>query len=64
LAKLASSGLHAVVVCDMRMPKMNVLQLLRKIKTRFPNAVRIMLTGNMDQATAVKAVNDGTSSAF
>ena len=53
-----------MVVCDMRMPKMNVLQLLRKIKTRFPNAVRIMLTGNMDQATAVKAVNDGTSSAF
>lgn len=59
LAKMADSGPYAVVVCDMRMPEMDGLHLLRKIKTGFPDAVRIMLTGNMDQDTVVKAVNDG-----
>jgi CheY-like chemotaxis protein len=59
LAKLACSGPYAVVVCDMRMPEMDGLQLLQRIKLKFPDAVRVMLTGNMDQETAVKAVNDG-----
>jgi len=59
LTKLAESGPFAVVVCDMRMPEMDGLQLLQKIKRSFPEVMRIMLTGNTDQPTAVKAVNDG-----
>jgi len=43
----------------MRMPEMDGIQLLCKIKVKFPEAIRFMLTGNTDQPTAVKAVNEG-----
>lgn len=50
----------SVVVADMRMPGMDGLQLLRQIKTISPDTVRIMLTGNADQKTAVDAINEGS----
>jgi DNA-binding NtrC family response regulator len=59
LRKLKRSGPYAVVVCDMRMPEMDGAQLLSKVKVDFPESVRIMLTGNSDQETAVRAVNEG-----
>jgi YesN/AraC family two-component response regulator len=59
LTKLKRNGPYAVVVCDMRMPEMDGVQLLYKIKLEFPDAVRIMLTGNSDQLTAARAVNEG-----
>lgn len=49
----------AVVVSDMRMPGMNGVELLSRVKVDWPDTVRIMLTGNADQATAVEAVNHG-----
>ena len=45
----------AVSVVDMRMPGMDGLQLLRRIREVSPDTVRIMLTGNADQQTAVDA---------
>lgn len=59
LRKLKGNGPYAVVVCDMRMPEMDGAQLLSKIRIDFPKTVRIMLTGNSDQETAVRAVNEG-----
>lgn len=53
------SAAVAVVVADMRMPKMNGVQLLAEVEKRRPEAVRMMLTGNVDQETAVEAVNRG-----
>lgn len=49
----------AVAVVDMRMPGMDGLQLLQKIREISPDTVRIMLTGNADQQTAVDAINQG-----
>jgi len=49
----------AVVVADMRMPGMDGLQLLLRIRDISPDTVRIMLTGNTDQKTALDAINQG-----
>ena len=59
LQKLASNDEYAVVVSDMRMPGMDGVEFLSKAKQQWPDTVRMMLTGNADQQTAVDAVNKG-----
>jgi diguanylate cyclase (GGDEF)-like protein len=59
LEMVASNGPYAVVVSDMRMPEITGLELLMRIREQTPDTVRIMLTGNADQQTAVDAVNQG-----
>lgn len=49
----------AVIISDMRMPGMNGIEFLRAAKQVAPMAVRVMLTGNADQDTAIQAINDG-----
>jgi response regulator RpfG family c-di-GMP phosphodiesterase len=56
---LKENGPFAVIVSDMRMPEMNGVELLSKVKDLYPNTVRMMLTGNADQETAMDAVNTG-----
>ncbi|MCC6464590.1 MAG: response regulator [Planctomycetes bacterium] len=48
-----------VVVADMNMPGMDGVEFLRRVAEQWPDATRVMLTGNADQATAVKAINTG-----
>src|SRR5467141_3678823 len=59
LAALAQQGSYAVVVADMQMPGMNGVEFLKKVQEQSPDTVRIMLTGNADQKTAMDAVNFG-----
>lgn len=59
LELIQRSGPFAVVVSDMRMPGMDGIQFLTKVRERAPNTVRMMLTGNADQQTAIDAVNQG-----
>ncbi|AGF77862.1 CheY-like receiver and HD-GYP domain-containing response regulator [Desulfocapsa sulfexigens DSM 10523] len=59
LATLQNKGPFAVIVSDMRMPGMDGIQLLTRVKDSYPDTVRIMLTGNADQETASEAVNAG-----
>jgi response regulator RpfG family c-di-GMP phosphodiesterase len=59
LDAIAQKGPFAVIVADMRMPGMNGIQLLVKVKETAPDTVRMMLTGNADHQTAMNAVNEG-----
>src|SRR5713226_8642213 len=59
LESIVSRGPYAVVLSDMRMPGMNGIQFLCRAQEIAPNSVRMMLTGNADQQTAMDAVNEG-----
>ncbi|MEM9445973.1 MAG: HD domain-containing phosphohydrolase [Verrucomicrobiota bacterium] len=59
LEKLKNDGPYAVIVSDMQMPSMTGVELLAQSMEIVPDTVRIMLTGNADQKTAIDAVNDG-----
>lgn len=48
-----------VIVSDQRMPGMNGLQLLTKVREISPNTIRILLTGFSDLAAIVGSVNEG-----
>lgn len=49
----------AVIVSDMRMPEMDGVEFLHRARELSPHSVRVMLTGNADQQTAIDAVNRG-----
>ena len=65
----ASSGAEAVellqrqpaqvVVTDQRMPEMSGVDLLAAVRERWPDTVRMMLTGYTDMGIAVEAINRG-----
>lgn len=52
-------GPYAVLVADMQMPGMNGVELLKKVRESWPDTIRLMLTGNLDQHTAMEAINQG-----
>lgn len=54
-----SQGPFPVVVSDMQMPEVNGVEFLSYIKKKYPDSMRIMLTGNADQQTAIDAINKG-----
>jgi response regulator RpfG family c-di-GMP phosphodiesterase len=59
LDSVAAKGPFAVIVADMRMPGMDGTQFLSRVREQAPETVRMMLTGNADQQTAVDAINQG-----
>ena len=59
LETLNEDGPFSVVVSDQQMPEMDGISFLRKVKQKSPMTVRMMLTGNADQKTAMDAVNEG-----
>ena len=52
LQLVSSSEPFAVILADMRMPGMDGIEFLRKVKDLAPDSVRMMLTGNADMDTA------------
>jgi response regulator RpfG family c-di-GMP phosphodiesterase len=60
LRLLNHNGPYAVIVSDMHMPSIDGIRLLTQAKKDHPQCVRIMLTGDADQRTAIGAVNEGS----
>ena len=65
-ASSASEGLKAlhehgvdVVVSDERMPGVSGAEFLAFVRQRFPDTVRIMLTGQASLEAAIQAINEG-----
>ena len=56
---IAGKRTFAVVVSDLKMPDMDGIELLEKIRQAKPDTVRIMLTGFADLDAAMNAVNRG-----
>ncbi|MEN1679575.1 MAG: response regulator [Planctomycetota bacterium] len=59
LDAMEQAGPFAVVVTDMRMPGMNGVELIGHARALSPRTVFMMLTGNQDVGTALRAVNEG-----
>jgi response regulator RpfG family c-di-GMP phosphodiesterase len=56
---MAEGGPFAVVVSDLRMPMMDGVKFLARVKTTSPDTIRVMLTGQADINAAIASVNEG-----
>ena len=59
LELLDTQGEMAVIISDQRMPLMNGTEFLSKTVERFPETIRILLTGYTDVEDLVEAINSG-----
>lgn len=59
LEVLDEQGEMAVIISDQRMPEMNGTEFLGKTVDRFPDTIRILLTGYTDVEDLVEAINSG-----
>ena len=59
LQVLEKEAPFAVVVSDLRMPKMDGIEFLSKVRVQAPDTTRVLLTGNADLSAAIAAVNEG-----
>ncbi|WP_069659265.1 response regulator [Arcticibacter eurypsychrophilus] len=48
-----------IIITDQRMPNMTGVEFLEKVIEKFPDPIRILLTGYADMAAVVDAVNKG-----
>ena len=58
LEKLAVDE-YLMMFCDIDMPGMNGLELLKEVKERYPKMPVVMLTGNQEIKTPIQAFRDG-----
>jgi two-component system NtrC family sensor kinase len=56
---LENNGPFQVVISDYRMPGMGGVEFLKEVYRRWPDTVRIVLSGYADSATIVSAINEG-----
>ena len=59
LALLEAQGEMAIIISDQRMPKMSGAEFLSRTVERFPDSIRIVLTGYTDVEDLVSAINSG-----
>lgn len=56
---LLERGPVAVVIADQRLPGMSGIEFLRRVRQRWPDSMRLILTGYSDSTTIMAAINDG-----
>lgn len=54
---LKERGEAEVIICDQRLPNMNGVDFLVKVKRLYPDTVRILVTGYPEVSSAVEAIN-------
>lgn len=59
LRMMENSGPFQVVISDYRMPVMNGVEFLKVVYERYPETVRIVLSGYADAGAIVAAINEG-----
>ena len=59
LEMIEQNGPYSVIVSDFRMPFMDGIEFLTRVREIVPDTVRIMLTGSADMQLAIQAVNEG-----
>lgn len=59
LQELATGGEFQIVISDYRMPGMNGVEFLKQVYARWPETVRIVLSGYADSGAIVDAINHG-----
>ncbi len=59
LQAMEESSPFQVVISDYRMPVMNGVEFLKKVYDRWPETMRIVLSGYADASAIVAAINDG-----
>ena len=54
-------GRHEVeiILTDQRMPEMTGIEMLAKVRTRHPEAIRLLYTGYADYGAVIAAINEG-----
>jgi len=59
LRVLEEQGPFRIVISDYRMPVMNGVDFLKEVYTRWPETIRIVLSGYADAGAIVAAINEG-----
>lgn len=57
--KIMENNLIHVIITDQRMPGMTGVEFLEKVIEKYPDPVRILLTGYADMSAVIDAVNKG-----
>jgi YesN/AraC family two-component response regulator len=58
LSIIENNEIH-VILSDLNMPVMNGIELLKRVKEMQPEIIRLILSGNPESQTVLKAINDG-----
>ncbi len=64
LRRLASQASYAVLLSDLRMPRMSGLDLVRQARVLAPSTSRLMLSGDADRESLLSAINEGAVERF
>ena len=60
LEQLAAEAPFGIVISDMRMPGMDGATFLTEVRSKYPDTVRMLLTGQADLQSTIAAVNHGS----